>query len=137
MFRFTGKLKMMWGIDFSNLTLETIFTQLEEINDRKLVLIIDEVEGINPEYFGTFLHSIRNTYHARSDYCLKSVILVGVSNITGIIQDNASPFNIADKLNVPYFTDDETKELLTQHEVETGQIFAEKVKTKISRKPLV
>ncbi len=57
----------------------------------KWVLIIDEVEGINKEYFGDFLHSIRNAYHSRENHCLKSVILVGVSNIVGIIQDNASP----------------------------------------------
>jgi hypothetical protein len=31
---------------------------------------------------------------------LKSVILVGVSNIVGVVQNNASPFNIADNLEV-------------------------------------
>jgi len=56
---------------------------------------------------------------------------VGVSNIVGIIQDNASPFNIADNLNVPYFTKDEVFELLGQHETETGQLFEDKVKDKI------
>ncbi len=49
----------------------------------------------------------------------------------GIIQDNASPFNIADNLNVPYFTRDEVFELLHQHESETGQLFEDKVKDKI------
>jgi hypothetical protein len=60
------------------------------------------------------------------------VILVGVSNIVGVVQDNASPFNIADNLNVPYFTDAEILELLGQHEAETGQLFDPSVKTKIS-----
>ncbi len=92
---------------------------------------IDEVEGINKEYFGDFLHSIRNAYHSRENHCLKSVILVGVSNIVGIVQDNASPFNIADNLNVPYFTENEVYALLHQHEEETGQLFEEKVKAKI------
>ncbi len=49
------------------------------------------------------------------------------------MSDNASPFNVADNLNVPYFTDDEVLELLAQHETETGQIFDEKVKQKISQ----
>ena len=108
------------------------FTEIIKITDRKWVLIIDEVEGINPEFFGEFLHSIRNVYHSRAEHSLKSVILVGVSNIVGVVQDNASPFNIADNLNVPYFTDEETLELLGQHETETGQLFDPSVKTKIS-----
>ena len=105
---------------------------IETLKDDKLVLIIDEIEGLNPELFNQFLHSIRNLYHFRNEHSLKSVILVGVSNIVGVIEDNASPFNIADNLNVPYFTNEETRELLGQHETETGQLFEDKVKAKIS-----
>jgi AAA-like domain len=125
-------LKTFWGVDFSGLSLGETFTEIAKVNDRKWVLIIDEVEGINSDFFGQFLHSIRNAYHSRTDHSLKSVILVGVSNIVGVVQDNASPFNIADNLNVPYFTDEETKELIGQHETETGQIFDPSVITKIS-----
>ena len=98
----------------------------------KFVLIIDEIEEFNDNYINQFLHSIRSLYHSRETHCLKSVILVGVSNITGIIKDNASPFNIADQLDMPYFTNEETFELLAQHEDETGQLFGEDVKQKIS-----
>lgn len=90
------------------------------------------MEGLNPDIFGQFLHTIRNLYHSRDEHCLKSVILVGVSNIVGVVQDHASPFNIADNLEVPYFTDEETAELLHMHEEETGQLFDRKVKEKIS-----
>ncbi len=96
-----------------------------------LTLIIDEIEGLNPEIFNQFLHTIRNLYHSRETHCLKSVILVGVSNITGIIRDNASPFNIADTLEVPYFTEKEVMELLRQHEDETCQSFEDRVKEKV------
>ena len=106
--------------------------QLMEVRDRKMVLIIDEVEGLNPDIFGQFLHTIRNLYHFRDNHGLKSVILVGVSNIVGVVQDSASPFNIADNLEVPYFTTEETGELLHMHEQETGQMFHDKVKEKIS-----
>jgi AAA-like domain len=99
----------------------------------KLVLIVDEIEGLNPDLFGSFLHTIRNLYHSREEHGLKSVILVGVSNIVGVVSDNASPFNVADNLNVPYFTDAETAELLNQHERETGQLFDKKVVRKISQ----
>ena len=108
-------------------------TFLKKYNQNKIVLIIDEIEGLNPELFNQFLHSIRNLYHFRSEHSLKSVILVGVSNIVGVVEDNASPFNIADNLNVPYFTNKETHQLLGQHETETGQLFEDKVKAKISK----
>jgi AAA-like domain len=125
-------LKTFWDVDFSESTLQGIFTKINDIKDKKLVLIIDEVEGINPIFFGDVLHSVRNVYHSRQRHGLKSVILVGVSNIVGVVQDNASPFNIADNLNVPYFSDAETHELLGQHESETGQLFDPSVKDKIS-----
>jgi len=130
----TKNLKEFWSIDTTKETeISKIFSLISEIKDKKLVLIIDEVEGINKEYFGDFLHSIRNIYHSRQKHSLKSVILVGVSNIVGVVSDNASPFNVADNLNVPYFTDKEVFELLGQHENETGQLFEEKVKQKISQ----
>lgn len=98
----------------------------------KMIIIIDEIEDLNPDIFNQFLHSIRNLYHSRNEHCLKSVILVGVSNIVGIIRDNASPFNIADNLELDFFSDEETLELLGMHEKETGQLFSEAVKKKIS-----
>ncbi len=127
----TDNLEKFWGVNFENKTIGEIFQKISNSKKDKCVLIIDEVEGINEEYFGTFLHSIRNAYHSRENHCLKSVILVGVSNIVGVVGDNASPFNIADNLNIPYFTNEEVYELLGQHEKETGQLFDNRVKDKI------
>ena len=132
LYEFHLNLKEFWGLDFKELDLQTTFSKITEVKNPNLVLIIDEVEGINAEFFGSVLHSIRNIYHSRTRHALKSVILVGVSNIVGVVQDNASPFNIADNLNIPYFTNEETLELLGQHESETGQLFDPSVKTKIS-----
>ncbi len=130
---FKRNLKEQWEFDYTAETeISHIFELIQTQTQGKCVLIIDEVEGINKEYFGEFLHSIRNAYHSRDNHCLKSVILVGVSNILGIVSDNASPFNIADNLDVPYFTNEEVYELLGQHETETGQLFEDKVKQKIS-----
>lgn len=130
--RLNNALTKQWDIPFKENTLASLFEQIENLKNEKCVLIVDEVEGINPDFFGQFLHSIRNAYHSRTEHALKSVILVGVSNIVGVVQDNASPFNIADNLNIPYFTDEETLELLNQHERETGQLFDPAVKAKIS-----
>jgi hypothetical protein len=124
--------KNSWNIDLSSKTFVQLFDEIRTIIDQKLVFICDEIEGLNPELFNQFLHTIRNLYHSREKHSLKSVILVGVSNITGVIQDNASPFNIADELPLTYFTNEETKELLEQHTTETGQQFAPEVVAKIS-----
>jgi hypothetical protein len=98
---------------------------------KKTVFIIDEIEQVNPDIFNLFLHTIRAYYHNRETHSLKSVILVGVSNITGIVQDNASPFNIADNFDIPYFTAEEIFELYGQHETENGQLFEENVKQQV------
>ncbi|MEO0041297.1 MAG: hypothetical protein RL329_745 [Bacteroidota bacterium] len=129
---FHRQVKKFWNYDWHHLSLQRTFANIANISDDKLVLIIDEVEGINADFFGQFLHSIRNAYHSRQSHALKSVILVGVSNIVGVVQDNASPFNVTDNLNIPYFTNQETVALLEQHETETGQLFAPEVKSRIS-----
>ena len=128
----TDALTDQWHIPFNPTTLENIFREIQRLKDEKCVLIVDEVEGINPVFFGSFLHAIRKMYHSRTDHALKSVVLVGVSNIVGVVKDNASPFNVTDNLNIPYFTNEETLELLNQHERETGQLFDPSVKAKIS-----
>jgi len=126
-----GELNKFWNTNLEATDISDIFYNIEQIFSQKLVLIIDEVEGINEEYFGDFLHSIRKIYHSRQSHSLHSVILVGVSNIVGVVSDNASPFNITDNLNIPYFSDKEVYELLNLHETETGQLFEDNVKQKI------
>ncbi len=109
-----------------------LFDDYINAQDEKYVFIVDEIEGLNPEMLNIFLHTIRSAYHSRNTHALKSVILVGVVNITGIIQDNASPFNTNDNLEIPYFAKNEIYELLGQHEAETGQLFSPEVKEKIA-----
>ena len=109
--RLTRSLSKQWSENFTNLSLGMIFEKIESNDTLKRVLIIDEVEGINAEYFNSFLHTIRNAYHSRETHCLKSVIFVGVSNITSVVEDNASPFNISDSFELPYFTKAEVFEL--------------------------
>jgi len=129
---FCRELKKQQNIDWHIETYKDFEKIISNSINEKIVIIIDEIENLNPDIFGQFLHTIRNLYHTRHDHCLKSVVLVGVSNIVGIVNDNASPFNITDNLNIPYFTNEEVFELLEQHENETNQLFEEKVKLKIS-----
>ncbi len=111
---FCRELRKQQNINWQIETIKEFEKQISLCIDKKLIIIIDEIESLNPEIFGQFLHTIRNLYHTRNEHCLKSVILVGVSNIVGVVSDNASPFNIADNLNVPYFTDEEVFEKVKQ-----------------------
>ena len=52
---FYVSLKDGWGLDFTNKDLQETFTEIRKIKDEKFVLIIDEVEGINPVFFGFVL----------------------------------------------------------------------------------
>jgi hypothetical protein len=127
-----AEFKEMANIQLDSRTFAMFHNELKRLKDKKIVLIIDEIEGLNQSIFGQFLHTIRNLYHSREKHSLKSVILVGVSNIVGVVQDNASPFNIADNLEIPYFTSEETAQLLHMHEEETGQGFQRETVEKIS-----
>lgn len=127
----TEEAEKQWGWKIEADGFGTFFNAIRNCVGKRLVLIIDEIEGLNPDLFGQFLHTIRNLYHSRETHCLKSTILVGVANIVGVVQDNASPFNIADNLLVPYFTEPEVNELLLQHSAETGQQFEQRAIDKI------
>ncbi len=125
------EMRKAWEIEIDNSDFTTLVQSIKQVDNQKLVLVVDEVEGINTEYLNTFLHMIRGLYHSRDTHSLKSVILVGVRNITGTMQGAVSPFNINEELEVPYFTEAEILELLAMHETETGQLFSPKVKERI------
>ena len=132
----TYRMHEAWGIEIDDTDLTTIEKSINKVKNEKLVLIIDEVEGINADFLNDFLHTIRTLYHSKNTHSLKCVILVGVKNITGVMQGAVSPFNINEELEVPYFTNEEIIELLEMHEIESArlgkpQIFSEKVRERI------
>jgi len=128
---FCREMRRQSGIDKKIETFKEFEQFINEKEKDKLVLIVDEIEDLNSKIFSQFLHTIRNLYHNRNEHCLHSTVLVGVTNILGIVADNASPFNIADNLEVPYLTSDETTSLLEMHEKDTNQIFDKTTKEKI------
>ncbi|AFG35644.1 AAA-like domain-containing protein [Fervidobacterium riparium] len=106
-----------------------LFERLYEIEEKEIVLMIDEFELMNnSEVMNSFLHVIRGIYHRKKEVKLRSVILISVGYLSGVLSDNASPFNIAEHLWLPYFTKEQVYDLLSQHENETGQMFDEQVK---------
>jgi hypothetical protein len=102
---------------------------LSKLKNRELILMIDEFERFkNNELMNDFLHVIRSMYHDKKDYELRSVVLISVNYLMGILSDNASPFNIVEHIEVPYFTREQVYDLLSQHERESDQIFDPEVK---------
>ena len=90
----------------------------------KVVLIIDEFDGIPQNVVSDFLHSLRRIYLSDEPRGIHSVGIVGVKSITQLNYDRSiSPFNIQDEFNLPNFTLAQVQELLSQYTDEVGQPF--------------
>ena len=105
------------------------------LGDEKLVLIIDEFDGIPSDALRGFLRSLRSIYvHRSMRKCPYSVGIVGVKNVTQLNLDRSiSPFNIQDEFTLPNFTLEQVRELLTQYTDEVGQSFSPEVVKSIHR----
>ena len=108
------------------------------LGDEKLVLVIDEFDGIPRDAVRGFLHSLRTIYvhyaHRSMSQCPYSVGIVGVKNIAQLNLDRSiSPFNIQDEFTLPNFTVEQVSELLEQYTHEVGQAFAPEVVENIHR----
>ncbi|MDE0468213.1 MAG: AAA-like domain-containing protein [Candidatus Poribacteria bacterium] len=99
------------------------------LGDPRVILIIDEFDGIPKEAVRGFLHSLRRIYVSNSpSRCPHSVGIVGVKSITQLNYDRSiSPFNIQDEFNLPNFTLEQVQELLGPYTDEVGQAFAPEV----------
>ena len=105
------------------------------LGDERLVLIIDEFDGIPRDAVSGFLRSLRNIYvHGSMRQCPYSVGIVGVKSIAQLNLDRSiSPFNIQDEFTLPNFTLEQVGELLAQYTDEVGQAFAPEVIENIHR----
>ena len=115
-----------------NISDHTCFRELfEELNRmvklKKIVIFIDEFDGIpihELENFLTTLRELYQRYKKQTDKALYSVGLVGIRNITKLIVGGVSPFNIADQVKLPPFTLKNVRDLYAQYTDETHQPFA-------------
>ena len=101
----------------------------KHLGDQRVILIIDEFDGIPKEAVRGFLHLLRRIYVSNSpSRCPHSVGIVGVKSITQLNYDRSiSPFNIQDEFNLPNFTLEQVRELFQQYTEEVGQAFAPEV----------
>ena len=97
----------------------------------KIILIIDEFDGIPHSVVNDFLHILRENYLSDNTKSPYSVTIVGVKSITQLNYDRSiSPFNIQDDFNLPNFNLEQVKELFSQYMHEAGQdIDAEVIET--------
>jgi Cdc6-like AAA superfamily ATPase len=91
----------------NHLSFRVFLKQLSSfLGGRKVVMIIDEFDGIPQDALRGFLHSLRRIYlSGEADRCPYSVGIVGVKSITQLNYDRSiSPFNIQDDFALPNFT---------------------------------
>ncbi|MDE0016935.1 MAG: AAA-like domain-containing protein [Candidatus Poribacteria bacterium] len=94
----------------------------------KVILLIDEFDGIPPTVVSNFLYSLRQIYLSDEMHCPHSVGIVGVKSIAQLDYDRSvSPFNIQDEFRLPNFTLEQVQELLSQYTDEVGQTFEPEV----------
>ncbi len=118
-----------------HLSFRALFEELNQVLEfKKIVIFIDEFDGIPLDELGNFLTSLRDLYQEYKEVkqkALYSIGLVGIRNITKLIVKGGSPFDIADQVDLPPFSLNNTRELYAQYTTETNQPFTEKAVKKI------
>ncbi|UCH97726.1 MAG: ATP-binding protein [Candidatus Aminicenantes bacterium] len=110
-----------------HISFRLLFEQLNRIIEfKKIVVFIDEFDGIPLKELENFLTSLRKLYlkYKRvKQKALYSIGLVGIRNITKLIVGGVSPFNIADQVDLPPFSLKNIRDLYAQYTAETNQPF--------------
>ena len=96
------------------------------LENQRMVILIDEFDGVPPAAVNDFLYALRRIYISRaSPRCPHSLGIVGVKSIAQLNYDHSvSPFNIHDDFALPNFTLAQVQALLGQYTSEVGQAFA-------------
>ena len=98
------------------------------LGNQRVVLVIDEFDGIPQVAVSDFLHTLRHIYIAGKPRCPHSVGIIGVKSIAQLNYDRSiSPFNIQDEFHLPNFTLEQVQELFGQYTTEVGQGFVPEV----------
>ena len=118
-----------------HISFRMLFEELNRIIQfKKIVIFIDEFDGIPLKELGNFLTSLRNLYQKYKKVkskALYSVGLVGIRDITKLVVGGVSPFNIADQVTLPPFSLENVRSLYAQYTEETNQLFTESAIKKV------
>ncbi|MCP4156944.1 MAG: hypothetical protein GY757_55035 [bacterium] len=111
----------------SHISFRLLFEELNRLIEfKKIVIFIDEFDGIPLSELENFLTALRELYQKYKEVkqkALYSIGLVGIRNITKLIVGGISPFNIADQVKIPPFTPGNVTDLYSQYTGETNQPF--------------
>ena len=114
----------------NHVSMREFFEELANLlKHQRLVIVIDEFDGIPQIVVRDFLHSLRRIYLSDVEArCPFSLGIVGVKSITQLNYDRStSPINIQDEFALPNFTLEQVQELLAEYTEAVGQPFAAEV----------
>ena len=119
----------------NHISFRLLFEQLNQVIEfKKIVIFIDEFDGIPLKELENFLTSLRKLYlkyKKVKQKALYSIGLVGIRNITKLIVGGVSPFNIADQVDLQPFSLKNVRNLYAQYTEETNQPFSEEAEKKV------
>ena len=104
---------------------ETLRLWSERSGDRRLVLLLDEADGLHKKVLVSLLGQLRSGHGDRPKHFPRSIVFCGLRDVRDYPLESGSPFNIVEEsLRLGDFSRTEVEELLGQHAEETGQRFA-------------
>ena len=97
----------------------------EQSGDRRLVVLLDEADGLRKKVLVSLLGQLRSGHGDRPKHFPRSMVFCGLRDVRDYPLESGSPFNIVEEsLRLGDFSRTEVEELLGQHTEETGQGFA-------------
>ena len=111
-----------------HVAMRRFFRQLARLlPTQRVVIIIDEFDGIPPAVITDFLYALRRIYLSEVAEGFRCPYSIGITGVKSVAQldyaRSVSPFNIQDEFSLPNFTLAQVQELLEQYTVEVGQAF--------------
>ena len=104
---------------------EALMFWSEKSGDERLVLLLDEADGLRERILLALLTQLRSGYRDRPERFPRSIVFCGLRDVQDYPLETGSPFNIVKhSLRLGDFSRAEVEELLGQHTEETGQRFA-------------
>ncbi|MBT4837464.1 MAG: AAA family ATPase, partial [Methylococcales bacterium] len=138
--RLTTWLHSLDGKTSATVRFNAMLAYWAEINDKPIVLLIDEVDSLIGDTLVSLLRQIRSGYTQRPTHFPQSIILCGLRDVkdyrihvsTDDIITGGSAFNIKSKsMRLNNFTSKEIQLLFQQHSKTTGQLFDEEIITEL------